>query len=82
MAKGLLHNIASAFLLVFFLKFAPGLANWQGGLALGVCAAFVINGSELIWWQQPLGWIVHQALYYIIYFVIAVVILGRFSRSP
>lgn len=82
MAKGLLHNIASALLLVFFFKLAPGLASWRGGLALSVCAAFVINGSEVIWWQQPVGWIIHQALYYVLYFVIAAAILNRFTRSP
>lgn len=79
MAKGLVHNIFSAALLVFLFRLAPLLASWQGGLAIGVCAAFVINGSEVIWWQQPLAWIVHQALYYVLYFTIAAAILRRFA---
>lgn len=82
MAKGLAHNILSAFLLFLLFRIAPILASAQGGLALGVCAAFVINGSEVIWWQQPIAWIIHQALYYVLYFVIAAAILSRFITRP
>ncbi len=82
MAKGLIHNVLSALLLLFLFRVAPSLASWQGGRALGICAAFVINGSEVIWWQQPVNWIIHQALYYVLYFVIATAILQRFVTRP
>jgi len=80
---GLLHNIASALLLVFLLKGAASLgAMVQRSLGIAVVAVFIINGSEIIWWQQPFNWLVHQMIYYLIYFALGAAILSFFLPKP
>ena len=81
---GLLHNIASAFLLVLLIRgVSGGLTARVGRAALvGVVAAFVINGSEIIWWQQPFNWMIHQAIYYVLYFALGAAVLNFFLPEP
>lgn len=79
MAVGFVHNLLSALLLVFLFRGVSGLSARLGaGVLVGVVAAFVVNGSEVIWWQQPLNWIIHQMIYYVLYFAIGAVVLGKF----
>jgi hypothetical protein len=42
-----------------------------------VLATLLINGSEVVWWLQPLNWVAYQMLYFVIYFVIAGALLCR-----
>ena len=83
MALGLVHNLLSALLLVWLLGSVSGLgARLGAGALLGLVAAFVINGSEVIWWQQPLDWIIHQMVYYILYFAIGAAVIGKIVGDP
>ena len=83
LAQGFVHNLLSALLLFFvFRGLADTGARLRSALLLGVAAVFVINGSEIVWWAQPAGWVVHQAIYYLLYFVIAALVLGPFLGSP
>lgn len=83
MGTGFLHNVFSAFLLTFVLSAIAGLGRRvTRAMTIGVIAIFVINGSEVIWWQQPFDWIVHQMVYYLIYFALAAVVLHRFLPEP
>lgn len=83
LATGLLHNIFSAFLLTFVLASIAGLGRRViRATILGVIAVFVINVSEVIWWQQPFDWIMHQMIYYLIYFALAALVLHFFMSTP
>ena len=83
LGMGFLHNVFSALLLVFVLSGISGLVpRVSRALIVGIVAVFVINGSEIIWWQQPMSWVMHQMIYYIVYFGIAAVILHYFLPDP
>ena len=76
---GFVHNIFSAFLLVFLFSGVYGLGpRVSRALVVGIVATFIINGSEIIWWQQPSHWIVHQVIYYLLYFAIGALVLNFF----
>ena len=82
MGLGFVHNVLSALLIVLLLRSVSGLGPRVGaGALVGVVAAFVINGSEVIWWQQPFSWIVHQMIYYVLYFAIGAAVLGFFTAE-
>jgi hypothetical protein len=49
----------------------------QVAVITGVLATLLINGSEVVWWLQPLNWVAYQMLYFVIYFVIAGALLCR-----
>lgn len=83
LGMGLVHNIFSALLLVFVLSAVAGLSNRiSRSMIIGVVAAFVINGSEIIWWQQPFNWVIHQMIYYVAYFGVAALVLHFFLDPP
>ena len=83
LAMGFMHNVFSALLLVFVLSGVSGhVARITRAMIIGVVAAFVINGSEIIWWQQPVNWVAHQTIYYIIYFGIGAGVLHYFLDEP
>jgi hypothetical protein len=83
LAVGLLHNIASALVLVFVLSGVVGLTpRLARALLVAIAAVFIINGSEIIWWQQPFEWIVHQMVYYLVYFALGALVLNFFIQDP
>ena len=83
LGMGLLHNVFSAILLVFVLGRVAGLVpRISRAMIIGVVAAVVINGSEIIWWQQPFSWVVHQMIYYVIYFGLGAAVLHYFLGEP
>ena len=79
LGMGFVHNVLSALLLVLLLSGLSGMGEMvKRALMVGVVAAFIINGSEVIWWLQPINWIVHQVIYYLLYFVIGAAVLSFF----
>ena len=79
LAIGFFHNIVTVLLLSLLLSKATTLGSrLQLAGLVAVLAIVVINGSEFVWWMQPVSWIVHQAVYYLAYFLIATCILHRF----
>lgn len=79
LAMGLVHNILCAALLLLGLSKVSGPGGYVGTSTLiGICACFVINGSEIVWWMQPLAWITHQVIYYLLYFALAGFVLSFF----
>ena len=79
LATGFLHNLLSALALAYLLTHISGLANrLKLSVAIGVLGVVVINGSEIVWWLQPVSWIAHQAVYYLIYFGLAAWVLNFF----
>jgi len=79
LAMGLVHNILAAGLLLLVLSRLSGMGSPVAtSIVIGLCACFIINGSEIIWWMQPVGWIIYQVVYYLIYFAIAGFLLGYF----
>lgn len=82
LALGFAHNLLTAIVLAILLKSGTSLsARLQQSIWVGVLGVLVINGSELIWWMQPLSWLLHQAAYYLLYFVIAAITLNYFLPS-
>ena len=56
---GFLHNLATAFLLALILsKVKENGERMKVVIISGVLATVLINGSEVIWWFQPLNWAV------------------------
>lgn len=79
---GFLHNLATAFLLALIIGKVKGNRERIKVVVLsGVLATVLINGSEVIWWFQPLNWVAYHALYYILYFCIAGALLCRLLPS-
>lgn len=79
---GFLHNLATAFLLALIIGKVKGDGERIKVVVLsGVLATVLINGSEVIWWFQPLNWVAYHALYYILYFSIAGALLCRLLPS-
>ncbi|MDG1125556.1 MAG: hypothetical protein P8N73_11825 [Pseudomonadales bacterium] len=79
---GFLHNLATAFLLALILgKVKDNGERMKVVIISGVLATVLINGSEVIWWFQPLNWVAYHALYYILYFSIAGALLCRLLPS-
>jgi hypothetical protein len=79
---GFLHNLASAFLLALIIGKSKGNGERMKVVIIsGVLATVLINGSEVIWWFQPLNWVAYHELYYILYFSIAGALLCRLLPS-
>jgi len=79
LAIGFVHNVLSAGLIGLAIVGVAGLRpRINRALMIGVLAVFVINGSEVIWWEAPVGWLAHQIIYYLIYFALAAVVLNYF----
>ena len=75
---GFLINLASAYLLALILGKVSGRSErMQVAVITGVLATLLINGSEVVWWLQPLNWVAYHMLYFVIYFVIAGALLCR-----
>ncbi len=80
---GFVHNIFSAFLIIYLIQGVSGLSGRVSrAVMVGIIASFVINVSEIIWWQQPLNWVIHQMIYYLFYFAIAAAVLHFFLPDP
>ncbi len=83
LGTGFIHNLISALLLALLLRSTAGFAAKVAlGTLLGVIATVVINGSEVIWWQQPLNWQLHHMIYYVLYFAIGATVLAMFLPDP
>jgi len=79
---GFLHNLATAVLLALILrKVKENGERMKVVIVSGVLATVLINGSEVIWWFQPLNWVAYHALYDILYFAIAGALLCRLLPS-
>ncbi len=76
---GVVHNILSALLLVIVLKGVVGTgAMITRALLVGFVAGFVILGSNIIWWMQPISWMFFHLVYYLIYFALGAWVLSFF----
>lgn len=79
---GFFHNLLTAFLLTLIITRVKDNAERMKVVVIsGVLATVLINGSEVIWWFQPLNWVAYHALYYILYFSIAGALLCRLLPS-
>ncbi len=76
---GFVHNVLSALLLVVVLKGVTGTgALVTRALLLGFLAGFVILGSDIVWWMQPVSWMFFHLVYYLIYFALGAWVLSFF----
>lgn len=82
---GFVHNWVSALFLIVLLKSLHGLADrLRLAATVALLAVVVILGSEIIWWMQSPAWLLHHAIYYVIYFLLAAWVLHFFlpGKAP
>ena len=83
--KGYLHYFVVALLLMMLLeKSAKAFTSYscrvKSCTMVGVIAAVFLALGDTIWWYHPLGWHLMSALYYVLAFVLAGLVLAKFSQ--
>ncbi len=85
MAAGFVFNLVSIVLIAILLRSVlsalPTYSDRVKFVALaGFIAAFFIDGGEVAWWLMPLDWKLYQAVYNILFWLIAGLILAKFVQ--
>lgn len=86
-AKGYVLNFVTAVLMMSLLtKCAPlfesFLCRVKFSAFIGVLAAVTITFSNPIWWRHIWGWALMGTLFYVLEFVVAGLVLAKFTMAP
>jgi hypothetical protein len=86
MAKGFLLTFITSVLIALLLKLAgPALPTYGAVLKFaalaGFTAAVMIDLGDSVWWHISWGWKLHMACYHVTSWVIAGLVLARFTRD-
>ena len=84
--KGYVHYFAVAVLLMALLVYATPLFHsfWcrvRFSAVVGLLGALLITCSNPIWWHHPWGWNLMMALYAVLEFTVAGLVLARFTMG-
>ena len=84
--KGYVHYFAVALLLMVMLSYATPLfhsflCRVRFSAFVGVLGALLITFSDPIWWHHPWGWHLVMAVYAVLEFAVAGLVLAKFTMA-